>query len=139
MFFDLGDEDTRFVNAIISFYQEQNGIFCIEDLRKKLDLYRTQAVRILESLKNSELLETLSSDEVRKILRKKSDKRKHYFRINMKSKTAKEYLNNKYLIAVDVLEEFGKESLELRKKLIKKIKNPEMRSYLSKNLKLKTL
>ncbi|PIO07938.1 hypothetical protein COU62_01860 [Candidatus Pacearchaeota archaeon CG10_big_fil_rev_8_21_14_0_10_35_219] len=118
----FNSKDDAFFKAIIEFYTRQEGIFCIKDLVKRLDVHRTEVNRMMEFQIKNRLLKPVDKKEVKRILGIK-DNRFTYYKIDLSSPFAQWWMDNKRAIALEVLvKEHGKEAKPIITKLKKSIK-----------------
>lgn len=135
MFEEFNNKYEPILRAILKFYGEQEGIFCIKDLTKEMKVYRTEAVRFMNPHIKSGLLKPVESKEVRKILGVK-DNRFIYYKIDLNHPLAHWWFDNKRAIAIEVLsKEIGDEAKPIIRKLKKNIKTKSIINEL-KNLKV---
>lgn len=125
------------LNVLLWFYYKQKGIFCVTDLQKGLNVSRATASSEINHLKNIGILEEIDKKEARRILKKHHKLGQfQYYHITLTGEFAKDWFDNKRVIAIDILkQDFGKEFLKVRKRLIKKISNPILKKSCLKELK----
>jgi len=133
--FKITKKDETFFKILVEFHIEQEGIFCIEEIREKMEkhigkpFHREQAVRIIKILQKSKILNTIDNEKVRiifeknkKMIPKRLGKR-HYYKIDLDSEFALWMRDNNRAIAIEVLKkDFGKEARPFISKLRKEIK-----------------
>lgn len=135
----LTKKDVALFEVLVEFAQEQEGIFCIEELREKMEkkvkkpFHREQAVRIIKIFQKSKILKTIDNETARIIFEKNKKViperlgKRHYYKFDSDSEFVHEWRDIGIAEAIKVLsQELGEKALPQIRELKSRIKTKEI-------------